>query len=192
MKIFHATDLHFNKNFFHQISSLKEDFDVFCLTGDFLDSSIDISLDKQVDWIKKWMKEFQKPLFVCSGNHDIEFDYEWLNVENVYSDNSKIKINNIKFGSIPYIGADFGDFFDCDVILYHIPPSNTNTSIHRKTLKDWGDREINYYLKHKILQPKLFLCGHLHKPLGKQDKIFSTIISNPGKEEKLSFNVFKI
>jgi Icc-related predicted phosphoesterase len=190
MKIFHATDLHFNKKFFNQISSLKEEFDVFCLTGDFLDSSNEILLNKQVEWITKWMKEFKKPLFVCSGNHDIEFDDEWLNIENIYSDNSKIEIDNIKFGSIPYLGADFSNFYDCDVILYHVPPSNTATSTHKETFQDLGDKEINYYLKHKILRPKLFLCGHLHKPLKTKDEIYSTIISNPGKGKKLNFNTY--
>jgi hypothetical protein len=49
--------------------------------------------------------------------------------------------------------------------LHHLPPSNTLTSIHKETFQDWKDKEINYYLKYKILSPKLFLGGHLHKPL---------------------------
>ena len=68
--------------------------DIFCITGDFLDDSKDETLLEQIEWITIWMKLFKKPLFVCSGNHDIEEleNEDWLNkISNVYSDNS-IKI----------------------------------------------------------------------------------------------------
>lgn len=72
MKIIHTTDLHFNVDWFNWISPQQVNFDVLCITGDFLDDSKDTTMIEQIEWITKWMKYFNKPLFVCSGNHDIE------------------------------------------------------------------------------------------------------------------------
>lgn len=84
MKILHTTDLHFNKNWFEWIANQQNNFDVFCITGDFLDDF----KEEQIDWLTNWMKNFKKPLFICSGNHDIEEleNEDWFNkISNVYS-----------------------------------------------------------------------------------------------------------
>lgn len=129
------------------------------------------------------MKEFKKPLFVCSGNHDIEEleNEDWLNkIPNVYSDNSIKTINGTKFGCIPYIAPKFDEFNECDILLYHLPPSKTKTSIHKETDKDWGDPELHKILKNHILSPKLILCGHMHNPILTKDNIKNTTIYNCG------------
>jgi len=41
MKILHVTDLHFNKKWFEWILEVQDDYDVVCITGDFLDSDKD-------------------------------------------------------------------------------------------------------------------------------------------------------
>ena len=81
MKILHTTDLHFTKHWFTWIALQQNNYDVFCITGDFLESSKDETLLEQIEWISSWMKSFKKPLFVCSGNHDIEEleNEDWLN-----------------------------------------------------------------------------------------------------------------
>lgn len=186
MKIFHTTDLHFNKAWFQWIESEQSNYDVFCLTGDFLESSKKESLKKQIEWITIWMKNFRKPLFVCSGNHDIEEldNDEWLNkISNIYSDNTIKIINGIKFGTIPYIAPDFREFDRCDILLYHLPPAKTKTAIHNKTKEDWGDFELYRLLQNKFLQPKIILCGHMHHPIAKKDKIHSSIIYNCGSNK---------
>lgn len=186
LKIFHSTDLHFNKHWFEWIKSQEKDYDVFCLTGDFLDDSKVETLTEQIDWVSNWMKQLKKPLFVCSGNHDIEeLDNEdWLNkILNIYSDNSIKRINGIKFGCIPYIAPDFLEFDECDVILYHIPPAKTKTSIHENTNVDWGDKEFHRILEKRIISPKIALCGHLHHPLNIKDKINDTKIYNVGSNK---------
>ncbi len=157
MKILHTTDLHFNKNWFTWIASQQNNYDVFCITGDFLESSKDETLLEQIEWITNWMKSFQKPLFVCSGNHDIEEleNENWLNqIPNVYSDNSIKTINGIKFGCISYIAPDFFEFDKCDILLYHLPPAQSKTAIHSETNADWGDKEVARLLQKKILKPK--------------------------------------
>ncbi|WP_082746748.1 metallophosphoesterase family protein [Aliarcobacter cryaerophilus] len=183
MNILHTTDLHFNKQWFEWIANQQENYDVFCITGDFLNDSKDETLLEQIEWITIWMKLFKKPLFVCSGNHDIEEleNEDWLNkISNVYSDNSIKIIDGVKFGCIPYIAPNFIDFDECNIILYHLPPSNTTTSTHNKTNKDWGDKELSKLLRKKIISPKIILCGHLHHPTDTIDKINNTKIYNAG------------
>lgn len=183
MKILHITDLHFNKKWFEWIVINENNYDIFCITGDFIDDSKIESIDEQISWLSNWMKNFKKPLFVCSGNHDIEYleNEDWLNkIPNVYSDNSKKTINGIKFGSIPYIASDFLEYDDCNIILYHLPPARTKTAIHEKTNSDLGDKELYRILKNKMITPKYILCGHMHYPVNFIDRINTTIISNPG------------
>ncbi|WP_295021068.1 metallophosphoesterase [Sulfurimonas sp.] len=186
MKILHTTDLHFNKNWFTWIASQQNNYDVFCITGDFLESSKDETLLEQIEWITNWMKSFQKPLFVCSGNHDIEEleNENWLNqIPNVYSDNSIKTINGVNFGCVPYIAPDFFEFDKCDILLYHLPPAQSKTAIHSETNADWGDKEVARLLQKKILKPKVLLCGHMHYPLDKIDKIGNTTVYNTGADK---------
>ena len=187
MKILHTTDLHFTKHWFTWIALQQNNYDVFCITGDFLESSKDETLLEQIEWISSWMKSFKKPLFVCSGNHDIEEleNEDWLNqIPNVYSDNSIKTINGIKFGCIPYIAPDFFEFDECDILLYHLPPAQSKTAIHNKTNANWGDKEIARLLQKSILKPKVLLCGHMHHPINTTDKINNTMIYNTGVNKK--------
>lgn len=186
MKILHTTDLHFTKHWFTWIASQQNNYDVFCITGDFLESSKDETLLEQIEWISSWMKSFKKPLFVCSGNHDIEEleNEDWLNqIPNVYSDNSIKTINGIKFGCVPYIAPDFFEFDECDILLYHLPPAQSKTAIHNETNADWGDKEIARFLQKKILKPKVLLCGHMHYPIDRIDKIGNTTVYNTGVDK---------
>ena len=186
MKILHTTDLHFTKHWFTWIALQQNNYDVFCITGDFLESSKDETLLEQIEWISSWMKSFKKPLFVCSGNHDIEEleNEDWLNqIPNVYSDNSIKTIIGIKFGCIPYIAPDFFEFDECDILLYHLPPAQSKTAIHNKTNADWGDKEIARFLQKKILKPKVLLCGHMHYPIDRIDKIGNTTVYNTGVDK---------
>ena len=186
MKILHTTDLHFTKHWFTWIALQQNNYDVFCITGDFLESSKDETLLEQIEWISSWMKSFKKPLFVCSGNHDIEEleNEDWLNqIPNVYSDNSIKTINGIKFGCVPYIAPDFFEFDECDILLYHLPPAQSKTAIHNKTNANWGDKEIARLLQKSILKPKVLLCGHMHYPIDRIDKIGNTTVYNTGVDK---------
>lgn len=186
MKILHATDLHFTKKWFDWIEQQQSNFDVCCITGDFLESSKEETLQQQIEWITNWMKRFKKPLFVCSGNHDIEEleNEDWLcKIPNIYSDNSIKTIDGVRFGCVPYIAPDFLEFDECDVILYHLPPANTKTAIHKTTNSDWGDKELARLLQKKILRPKVLLCGHMHYPTDIIDMVNKSMIYNPGVDK---------
>jgi len=185
LKLLHTTDLHFNKKWFEWIAMEKENFDIFCISGDLLESSKEETLQEQIVWITDWIKQFNKPLFVCSGNHDIEaLDHEdWLkeiDAPNYYSDNTIKTIDGIKFGCYPYIGADgYYDFDICDVLVTHVPPAYTKTS-KDKHGNDWGDKALFKALKHRIIDPKIILCGHMHTPSKTIDHVGKTIVYNPG------------
>ena len=68
MKILHASDLHFDKAKFDQIFSLE--FDICCISGDLIDTN-QKDIVGQKAWVKQWLENFKKPIFVCSGNHDV-------------------------------------------------------------------------------------------------------------------------
>ena len=187
MKILHVIDLHFNKKWFEWILEVQDDYDVVCITGDFLDSDKDEPKEEQAAWVKDWLKKFKKPPLTCTGNHDsVDLDNgQWLlQSEYAYSDGAKVARDGVKFGCVDYIEREFFEFNDCDVILCHEPPSNTKTSKTPKSSKDWGDKQLYRFLKDNVLKPKYILCGHIHDPLSTEDKINNTVISNPASEKK--------
>ena len=188
MKILHTSDLHFEKEWFKWIEEQQENFDIFCISGDFLESNKDATLQEQIVWISRWIKKFKKPLFTCTGNHDIIKlgDEDWLNkidTSNYYPDYSKRTIKGIRFGCFPYIGAEYYDFDDCNVLVTHVPPQATKTSME-KSANDWGDAELRRVIKSHIISPKIILCGHIHTPLKRIDTLNNTTIYNTGFNTK--------
>lgn len=189
MKILHCSDLHFNKQWFAWIKLQESKYDVFCISGDFLEDDKEESLSEQIQWVSSWIHKFKKPLFTCSGNHDIEeFDNEeWLSkidTSNYYTDNMTKVIDGIKFGCYPYIGAEgYFEYDDCDVLITHVPPAKTDTSMD-KNGNDWGDLELQRAIKNNVISSKIILCGHMHNPEKKIAKIKNTKIYNPGVNKK--------
>ncbi|QCT95030.1 metallophosphoesterase [Caminibacter mediatlanticus TB-2] len=187
MELVHLTDLHFNIKWFEWLKKNEKNYDIFCITGDFLDETKD-NIKYQKDYIRKFIKDFSSLLFVCSGNHDDDIEWLYFEKDNYYFDNCKKEINGIKIGSFPYLGGNIYDFYDCDILLTHIPPKNTKTSIDKNTLKDYGDFEIYYAIKNGF-SPKFILSGHIHNPLKTKDKLNSTIIYNPGLNKHIIKNI---
>jgi len=91
-------------------------------------------------------------------------------------------LNGVKFGCIPYIGANLSDFYDCDILLHHLPPFKTSTSktINAGIQEDWGDDQLYYALEQCIVKPQYIFCGHVEHPEATRDKIFGIEIINPG------------
>ena len=188
IRILVAGDLHFNKVQFQWLEEQKENFECFCLTGDFLGDHSGI-FEEQTVWVSNWLKKLDKHVFICSGNHDLdEFaECRWLsNMKNpkICRDNQKKLFNGIKFGCIPYLGGDLSAFHDCDVLLSHVPPIKTATSrsmVSGKP-KDWGDKELYYALQGRVVTPHYILCGHVENPSANRDCLFGVEIINPGGE----------
>lgn len=185
MRLIHLSDLHYKQHWFDWIATQQNDYDVFCITGDFLDTSLSICLSEQINWVSEWMKAFEKPLFVCSGNHDIEAigNENWLTkIPHVHADNTIKTIEGIKIGCIPYLSTDILEFANCDILLNHVPPAKTKTSTNNLK-EDGGDKELYRLINNELLSPKHLLCGHIHNPISITDKIKETIISNPSTDQ---------
>lgn len=180
LKLFHASDLHFNASYFDYILARQDKFDIFCFSGDFLNK--DSTQEKEQTAF--WLKSFKKPVFVCSGNHDMPAS--WLNsISTIYSDDTIKTINGVKFGCVPYMCDDLLDFAECDILLTHVPPAKTKTSIGKDS-KDYGDMELARLIKNNLLKAKIILCGHIHEPKSYIDilngvKIYNSA-SNSAKE----------
>ena len=188
MKILHTTDLHFNRDYFNWIAEQQKKYDVFVISGDLIDESLGIPIPKQIEWIRNWLKEFHKPIFICSGNHDIDdidnqFWIEELDYPNCFVDNQIVTIDNLTFGVIPFVGADIERFADCDILISHLPPANSPTSLYQNR-EDWGDEELFSALQRGTISPKIIFSGHIHHPKSHLDKIGNTTISNCGVDGK--------
>ena len=185
MKILHVSDLHYNKSHFEWVALQQDSFDIICMTGDFLDERLGDEL-KQIEWVVAWIKSIQLPLFVCSGNHDVNIEgaNNWLNeidTKDYFCDGMTVTINGVRIASVPYTNYDGFDDFDCDVLLNHLPPSHSKTAI-TKDGEDWGDRQLYRALKYKLIRPKIVLSGHIHSPQRRTDELFGVQIYNPALE----------
>ena len=171
MKILHISDIHGDINIINKAKTFQAD--IVCISGDLIYSANDIPI------IKEFISSFDIPILISSGNHDYEIDEaKWikeLKDKNIFVDGDIVTINNITFGIVPYFG-EFSEFYSVDVLIYHIPPSNTFTSID-KNYRDFGDDTLKTLLK-KDFTPKYLLCGHQHKPQRLKDKINKTTIIN--------------
>ena len=151
MKILHATDLHYNKSWFKFIKNLESNFDIVCITGDFIDAFDQAGIAPQIAYVSEWLASFNKPVFVCSGNHDVALAYEqeWLNdIPNIYTDNAVKEINGVKFGCAPYLKPDYAKFTECDVLLSHVPPAYTKASVGTSG-DDYGCKSFTTLLANK-------------------------------------------
>lgn len=186
MKIWLTGDLHFNKKQFNYLVNNQSRFDILCLAGDFLNIKLG-GFVEQTEWICNFLEQFKKPVLCCSGNHDLSDNNKckWMNnIKNskVYIDNRRPKINGIRFGIMPYLVTEYSRFYDCDILLTHVPPKNIKVAQEgsKENYRDWGDEELYQLLKHRVLAPKYMLCGHVEKPLSQTDVIGKTVVINPG------------
>jgi Icc-related predicted phosphoesterase len=185
MKILHVSDLHYNKSYFEWVVREQDNYDVICMTGDFLDEQLGDE-EEQVEWVVNWIKSIKTPLFVCSGNHDvnIENSENWLNKiekKDYYCDGTRVEIMGVKIACAPYENYEGFDDFDCDVLLNHLPPSQTKTAI-TKDGEDWGDRQLYRALKYQLIRPKIVLSGHVHSPQSRIDELYGVQVYNPALE----------
>jgi len=75
LSILHVTDLHFNQIACEWLTE-EHAVDAICISGDLFDDSINaaLSLSEQATWYRQFLMTLSVPVYVCSGNHDIEQD----------------------------------------------------------------------------------------------------------------------
>ena len=214
MKVEHLTDLHFNR-------SLCEWFqkhscgDIICISGDLIDDSHHcvFSPKQQIVWYRDWLQHFTQPVFICSGNHDVEedesttFDESWSDLDfmaddefddfpldlpsprknwirelagnGIFVDGSITDYMGLKIGCVGYEDRELARFYQCDILLHHLPPSQTPTSVRNG--EDWGCKNLRSAIELGEIHPKLVLCGHVHRPQKNDCTIRNTRILNPGR-----------
>lgn len=156
---------------------LDSRYDALCVTGDLLDEPSSLAIDLQIKSLKKFFKKIKKPLFICSGNHDL--DGSWIKkIKNAVVDNEIKEIKKLKFGCVPFACKDFKEFKKCDILLTHVPPFGSKTSLDIRSGNDLGDKHLTKALEDKIIKPKFILCGHIHHPKENYEEFMGTKVLN--------------
>ncbi|MEZ9367630.1 metallophosphoesterase [Shewanella sp. 10N.286.51.B2] len=212
MLLLHVTDLHFDTKVCEQI---KKGFigDALCISGDLFDDSPNCSMtiEQQISWYNAFLKELPKPVFICSGNHDVEeasaenegwddlsfldaddFDDTTLDMppiptrnwvrelagDGIFIDGSITEFMGHKIGCVEYNCEDLSRFYQCDILLHHVPPRKTPTAQQKGD--DWGCDNLRAAIVYGEIHPKLLLCGHVHQPKKNEYTIRNTKVINPG------------
>ena len=75
LKILHVTDLHSHKPFYKWVAEQSNQYDVICISGDLIGYTKhqidDDTVFEQQQFVIQWLEAMIKPVFVCSGNHDV-------------------------------------------------------------------------------------------------------------------------
>lgn len=180
MKILVAGDLHFQKEKFESLRKVLLNCDILCLIGDYLDDKRG-DREGQIQWVSKWVASISKPIVMCSGNHDLDdlAECDWIDSlanKTVITDNSVWTYKGVTFGVVPYIGAQYSKYKRCDILVCHLPPSNTKTS--RQDGCEFGDDELYFSIIRGRLKARYVFCGHVEKPEGNIDEVDDVKIVN--------------
>lgn len=187
MTILHVTDFHFNKRWLDWLLHRAPAHDVVVMSGDMLDLAIATPQRRQIEWVSGWLNDFPRPLCVCSGNHDLEWDSEaerwtpayWLrDIANphVWSDGQRVALNGLSILNIGATTRPKGG--EADVWVVHAPPSETLVAT-RSTGADAGDPDLIAAIRRYA--PRLVLSGHVHAPLHWRELRDGTLFLNPGR-----------
>jgi Icc-related predicted phosphoesterase len=193
MTILHVTDFHFNKRWFDWLLHRAPAHDLVAMSGDMLDLSVATSQRRQIEWVSHWLNDFPRPICVCSGNHDLEWDSEaerwtpayWLRDlanSNVWIDGQRVELDGISLLNIGATTRPKGG--NADVWVVHAPPSTTLVA-KRSSGADAGDPDL--VSPARRYAPRLVLSGHVHTPLYWRDRRHQTLFLNPGRGEEGSF-----
>lgn len=186
MTILHVTDFHFNQRWFDWLLHSAPAHDLVAMSGDMLDLGAATPHRRQIDWLSNWLNDFPRPLAVCSGNHDLEWDFEterwmpayWLRDivnPNVWIDGQRIKLNGLSLLNIGCTTWPKGG--DADIWIVHAAPTRTLVTAHTNG-GDGGDPDLNAAVVRYA--PRLVLSGHVHDPLHWSQHKGVTLFLNPG------------
>ncbi|MGB5447138.1 MAG: metallophosphoesterase [Psychromonas sp.] len=212
MRILHLSDLHFDQKIFYWIKEQQETCDVICLTGDFVDlsSKAKFPLSEQISWIIKFLNSLEKPVFLCSGNHDVEEQNindisldELFNIDDIEADfeyenstfGESVWLNNVSIsggyldGAIHEInGITFGctSYLSNDLSKYRKCDillrhvPPAKTKVSVGPNGDYGCEDLFSDIKNGLLRPRYILCGHIHDPISHVDELCGVNLLNPG------------
>lgn len=186
MTILHVTDFHFNKRWFHWLLHRAPAHDLVVMSGDMLDLATATPQRRQIEWVSNWLNDFPRPISVCSGNHDLEWDSEgerwmpafWLrDIDNalVWTDGQRVALNGTSLLTIGCTTRPKGG--DADIWVVHAGPTKTFVTA-RASGGDAGDPDLNASVKR--YKPRLVFSGHVHDPVHWRQNLGGTLFFNPG------------
>jgi len=193
MTILHVTDFHFNKRWFDWLLHRAPAHDLVVMSGDMLDLTIATPQRRQIAWVSDWLNDFPRPISVCSGNHDLEWDSEaerwtpayWLrDIANprVWTDGQRVELNGLSLLNIGATTRPKGG--DADIWVVHAGPTKTVVTA-RATGGDGGDPDLAAAVGRYV--PRLVLSGHVHDPLHWHQRDVRTLFLNPGRNDHVPF-----
>ncbi len=185
-----------------------EHFDAVVIAGDLLDIAGHLDLDSQIVIVQKYLEKLSadRPLFVCSGNHDGDIQIEakefvaaWLKeakTPSIIVDGQTHQLKNrwitvLPWWDGPVTRLEMESFLEQEsrqiegkwIWLHHAPPDQSPISWTGK--KDAGDPFLRGLLDK--YNPDLVFCGHIHSSPFRNggswnDQIGQTHLFNGGRQ----------
>lgn len=186
MTILHVSDFHFNTRWFDWLLQQAPPHDLLVMSGDMLDLAGATPHRKQIEWVSSWLREYNAPLSLCSGNHDLQWDASaerwtpayWLRDlagAQTWTDGQRVSLDGLTVLNIGCTTRPKGSA--ADVWVVHAPPARTLVAA-RLTGGDGGDPDLIGPVKRYA--PRLVLSGHVHNPLHWCEHGEQTLYLNPG------------
>jgi uncharacterized protein len=193
MTILHVTDFHFNQRWFHWLRANAPEHDLLVMSGDMLALCDAAPHQKQIDWVSNWIHEYPRPMCVCSGNHDLEWDAEaerwmpayWLRdvaSSNVWIDGQRVALDGLSLLNISCTTHPKGR--QADIWVVHAAPTNTLVATGTNG-RDAGDPDLVGPVQRYA--PRVVFSGHIHDPVRWCEQKDSTLYLNPGRNADASF-----
>lgn len=193
MTILHVTDLHFNQRWYHWLLHHAPPHDLLVMSGDLLDLANPTPQRVQIGWVSRWLSEYPRPLCVCSGKHDLEWDgieerwhpAYWLRAlarPGLWTDGQLAECDGLSVLNIGATTRPKGGAADCWVV--HTPPSRTLVAT-RRSGGDAGDPRLIGAVHH--YRPQIVFSGHVHAPLHWCGQNRHTFFLNPGHTSGAEF-----
>ena len=186
MKILHVTDLHLNTRWFQWLITSAPPSDIVCISGDLLDRENPLPHATQVELVSEWLRRFDRPLCVCSGDHDLEWDIRhgcwrkarWLAAPlapHVHGDGALFELHGVRVHSVSLTTYPKG--LAADVWVVHAPPEGV--AVGREYAgPDFGEPSMVDTIAR--LRPKLVLSGRVHEPASWFERRDGVMHLNPG------------
>ena len=189
--ILYVTDLHFHRPWFDWVRA--EALRLSCavaISGDLLNDNIHKAppCADQVKWVAAWIANFPRPLFLCSGNHDLldplETPPKWLidcRRDGVVVDKGRRVVDGATVVSCPQDGTTFAPSdrwaHGGDILLHHEPPAGHGVA-QTKEGTDYGSLDLADYLENTPEIRRIVLSGHVNSPRKTHVRIGNTLCLN--------------
>lgn len=186
MKILHVTDLHLNLRWMEWLRTSAPPSDLLCISGNLLDRGNPLPYAEQVKLALDWLQAIERPLCVCSGDHDLEWDERhgcwrkalWLEQTlgpGMFGDGSVFTLDGLDVHSVSLTTYPKGA--PADIWVVHPPPSGTAVA-REYSGPDYGDPTLPDAISR--WKPKLVLCGRVHQPASWFERCDGVMYLNPG------------